>query len=166
LKTPVRGTDRVKRRRPEGIRSTDPARVGAPGGDQFKAAVAIVCEGYCAYFKGLGGEKECGGFSAVLQGLFTGAIPISHLERVAGREPGPPERRKVMMESLCASCGYLADGCDFQSVTPPEGSTPCGGYRLLQALLEIGALSENDLDGLVRKSPLARIRKPAERDGV
>jgi hypothetical protein len=119
------------------------------GKDPAAVAVRIACKSWCDYFNGSGGEEECGGFSAVFNGLRSGTINSSNLESIVGIEPGPPRKVEVLAMKLCALCDYQEDGCDYQSSAPPENATPCGGYRLLQTLLEGGALSADDLETLL-----------------
>lgn len=129
--------------------------------------VRIVCRNFCEYFKGSGGEAECGGFSAVSRATASGVITAAQMERLQRRPP--PERIKVLMEKICTACGYRADACDFQSDTPPDGATPCGGYRVFQALLDSGAIREDELemipDGVQSPSPFANALRPASGKG-
>jgi hypothetical protein len=81
----------------------------------------------------------------VLSGLRSGAINSSHLTMIVGSVPGPPRKMEILASRLCAVCGYLADGCDYQSLSPPGDATPCGGYRLIQAMLDCGAVTTDEV---------------------
>lgn len=132
-------TSRNKSRKSEG----NPEDAGAEF--QVDIVEGVVCRGFCDYFKGSGGEAECGGFSAVIRAMVTGTITAAQMEKVRGQTPPFPVRSGLLTEKLCSECSYFEDACDFQSADPPEGATPCGGYRFLQALLENGEISEAEL---------------------
>jgi hypothetical protein len=117
-----------------------------------ETAVEMICRGCCEYYRDRGGEAECGGYSAVLKGLESGLLTAAQLERIVDLGPGLPKRMAVLTGKLCDTCGYLRGGCDFQSPDPPEDATPCGGYRLIQALLERGEIRKDDLETLLRSS--------------
>ena len=143
----------MKNNRPAGIRMPD---LEEPGRDPFRLAVSAACEGFCEYFKGDGGERECGGFSAILFGLRSGIIRRSHLEGISGFPPPSPRRIEDLAEDLCACCGYRQEGCDYQSPHPPPEATPCGGYRLIQILLERGVLESGQLKKMCGPASMTR----------
>jgi hypothetical protein len=122
------------------------------------AAVRIACKRYCEYFNDDDGEDGCGGYSTVLSGLRSGAINSSHLTMIVGSVPGPPRRMEILAQRLCAVCGYLADGCDYQSPSPPGDATPCGGYLLIQAMLDCGAVTTEDLEKILR-GPRSKVQR-------
>jgi len=105
----------------------------------------VVCAEFCAHFKGAGGEAECGGFSAVSRAAASGKISAGQMEMIRSRRPFRPERFPVLSDKLCSTCGYRKHDCDFQSPEPPQNATPCGGYRVLRILLEIGQIREDEI---------------------
>lgn len=114
--------------------------------DQRSAAVAVTCQAYCAYYKGEDGEDGCGGLAAIKRGLASGRVAVDHIKLLVDVPPGPARRDRVLTDNMCARCSYLAGGCDFMSPSPPPDVTPCGGYRLLLALLDKGALTEDEVE--------------------
>lgn len=114
------------------------------------AAVALTCQAYCAYYKGDDGEEGCGGLAAVGRGLISGVIGFNEVNQLVDMPPGPARRYKTLTEGMCAWCSYLEGGCDFMSPSPPPGATPCGGYRLLLALMDQGALTEDEVKAIIQ----------------
>lgn len=127
----------------------EPAR-GTMGSSRKKnqnpVAVRIVCRDNCKYFKGVGGEQECGGFTAVSKALESGTVTVVQIENVPSPASIPPRRVEILTEKLCQTCGYFKDACDFQSPAPPEDAAPCGGFRVFQALLDTGEITKNELE--------------------
>ncbi len=112
-------------------------------------AVELACRGFCEYYRGDKGESGCGGLAAVKRGVATGKIDTAALLHLTDRPPGVCRRSGCMINEMCSRCSYREGGCDFLSPSPPPDATPCGGYRLLQALLDCGALTPDVLRGLV-----------------
>jgi hypothetical protein len=146
----------MKSNRPQGVKESHVRLLLSKDKDPALAAVRIICEGYCEYFKGDGGEKECRGFMVALHGLESKTIGTTHIETLVGKVPGQARRDGRITEALCANCGYRKDGCDFQSSSPLEEATPCGGYRLIQALLDSGSVTRDDLKKLFRSTGIQR----------
>ena len=142
----------MKNNRPTGVSREAVDQFLDPDRDIREAAVEVVCLGFCEYFKGEGGEAECGGFSAVMGGIESGRIDPSHLEHLVNRRPGEVWRAGCLIDSLCFGCGYRTDGCDYLSPSPPADATPCGGYRLLQALLDCRALTQDQVRTIIANS--------------
>ncbi|UCG39230.1 MAG: hypothetical protein JSV00_03075, partial [bacterium] len=105
----------MKANQPGGVTAGDAALLVGAGRDPRRCAVQMACRGYCEYFKGEGGESECGGFRVLLQGLASGRIDPAHIEHVVGKEPMPPRRTGFLVDSLCFRCAYLEGGCDYLS---------------------------------------------------
>jgi hypothetical protein len=140
----------MKNNRIENTRESGRGRIGSSGGKtQDHVAIRIACRGNCKYFKGMGGEQECGGFAAVSKALASGTITAIQMESVPTPASVPSRRVKILTEKLCETCGYLKDACDFQSPAPPEGAAPCGGYRIFQTLLDSGEIKEDDLEKIL-----------------
>jgi len=112
----------------------------------------IVCRGYCEYYRGGEADESCGGRAAVGRGFVTGKIGPTELTYLLDVPPVAARRSGCLINELCSRCGYLEEGCDFMSPSPPADATPCGGYRLLQALLDHGALTPAVVRGLVQST--------------
>ena len=117
--------------------------------DPFLPLLEMVCRNYCRYFKGKGGETDCGGYWAVFNLVTSGVLTVGELREALPRQPAPPEMLEMLREKLCKRCGYFEDACDFQSPSPPEGAVPCGGYRVLQVLLDCGKITETELENIL-----------------
>ncbi|MDF1535869.1 MAG: hypothetical protein P1S46_05115 [bacterium] len=142
----------MKGNRPGGVPREVVSRLLEADANTREEAVQVVCRGFCEYFKGDGGEPECGGFNAVKNGIDSGCVDPSHLEQLVDRKPHRARKSRFLVENLCAGCGYLAEGCDYLSELPTPGATPCGGYRFLQALLECEALTEEQIRDMVENT--------------
>lgn len=98
--------------------------------------VGLICASYCSYYKP--GQKEdmaCQGFRFLQQ---LADHDLAALERVA-----PPDEYEfrdryphLLHHTLCRSCDFLIDGCDFKNPQHTGQSMPCGGYIATQRLLE------------------------------
>ncbi len=117
--------------------------------DDPLTAVALACRGYCEYYNGDEGEEGCGGLAAVRRGITTGKIGLTQVSYLLGVPPGLARRSGCLINELCSRCSYLEDGCDFMSESPPSDATPCGGYRLMQALMDYGTLTPNMVRAMV-----------------
>jgi len=103
--------------------------------------VSLACRGYCEYYRGDQGAEGCRGLAAVRRGVATGKIGMTQLTFLLDTAPDIARRSGCLINEMCSKCSYLESGCDFMSASPPPDATPCGGYRLLQALLDAGALT-------------------------
>ena len=117
--------------------------------DSDLAAAAFACEGYCAYCRVKGREDDCGGLAAVLRGVATGKIGLYHVSSLLNVPPAPVRRTGCLINEMCHKCRFLENDCDFMSPFPPPESSPCGGYRLLQALVAHGVLTPGQARALI-----------------
>jgi hypothetical protein len=115
--------------------------------------VSLACRGYCEYYRGDQGEEGCRGLAVVRRGVATGKIGLTQLTFLLDAAPGTARRSGCLINEMCSKCSYLKGDCDFMSASPPPDATPCGGYRLLQALLDHGALTPAIVRGLVTGRP-------------
>jgi len=120
--------------------------------DSRLTAGALACRGYCDYYQGSEGDGGCGGLSAVRKGVATGRIGLTEISYLLEVAPGAARRSGCLTNELCSNCSYRPDGCDFMSASPPSEATPCGGYRLLQALLDCGALTPVMVRGMTQNT--------------
>ena len=142
----------MKRNRPSGVsrEMVDRLLLTAAGADAI--AVELACVGLCEHYGGEGEtDDSCAGKDIVKHALESGQINGGHIEYIAHRPPPDPCRNGVLVKDLCGACPYPPDGCDFMAPHPVEGVTPCGGYRLLQSLLDAGAMTAADLQALLSR---------------
>ncbi len=98
-----------------------------------------LCSRFCVYYKP--GKEEglaCQGF-LVVERLITGGKEIT-FER-SGKELGTGTA-DILEGVLCRRCPFFAGDCDFAA---DKGASPCGGYLLIGQLLELRAVSVDDL---------------------
>jgi hypothetical protein len=91
----------------------------------------IICKGFCGFYKP--GKKEdtaCGTYEFLKKNLSPG-----ELLKIAESAGFPPEYSSDgLIKSLtCGSCGFFKDGCDYRKGLK---SAPCGGYNLIENLLQ------------------------------
>lgn len=135
---------------PEGISKGMTRLINGEAKDDSHTAVVLTCLGFCEYFKGNEGEDGCGGLAAVKKGIASGMIGAAQVTILAGMKPGPAKRSIILMEKLCSKCSYREDGCDFMAGSPVSGATPCGGYRLLLAMMDHEALTSGQVSALLK----------------
>lgn len=120
--------------------------------DDQQTAVTLVCKGYCEYYKGDEGGSGCGGLAAVKKGVIARKIGPAQISHLLDFPPAAARRSGCLINELCSRCSYLKDSCDFMSPSPPPDATPCGGYRILQALLDAGALTPDVVRTLIQNT--------------
>lgn len=103
-----------------------------------------ICRAHCSFFKPNRTEEErCRGYSLVRTVAKDG--PPLELHNLA-EAFDPSYHRAFLYDSVCASCPFLIDGCDFTSLEPPQGALPCGGLIVLSKLLQAGRLSRDSIE--------------------
>lgn len=118
--------------------------------DDQQTAVSLVCVGYCEYYKGDEEGSGCGGLAAVKKGITSGKIGLAQVSHLLDFPPASARRSGCLINEMCSRCSYLEGRCDFMSPSPPSDATPCGGYRMLQALLDAGALTPDVVRTLIQ----------------
>lgn len=104
---------------------------------------ADLCSRYCAYFRpGKDEALSCKGY-LVVEKLVADRrqIPFDRDKRMPGTEAAG-----ILVRSLCASCSFSEDGCDFAAGV--ENALPCGGFIFLGQLLECQIISVDDVTGI------------------
>ncbi|MFO0753601.1 MAG: hypothetical protein U0411_09795 [Thermodesulfovibrionales bacterium] len=94
---------------------------------------ALICKGFCAFYKEGKEELQCGGYEILRR-----ALTRAELEKVSSLCPCgdalkrqiPPEEEE-MSSRVCGSCAFALDGCDYRE---DRSAPPCGGYQLLRAI--------------------------------
>ena len=103
----------------------------------------LVCQRYCFFFKP--DRKEdlaCEGILFLEKGLEKGFLSW---ELLSARYYPIPFLQEYPFDSilktrLCHLCPFLPDGCDFRDQTSLTSAPPCGGYLILQNLIQLGLL--------------------------
>ena len=87
-----------------------------------------VCERFCSYYKpGRSGESACLGF-LVIKDL------AGKNSRIEIPPPGTGQPEAAADREMCEYCGYRAGDCDFAAGI--TGAPPCGGFILIELLLQ------------------------------
>jgi hypothetical protein len=101
----------------------------------------IVCERFCSYHRpDHFVEPGCAGFVF----LDDAARPVDLPDIISRVDPSGEELFGLASDdpkllTVCNSCTYPPDGCDFRNpATKAERFAPCGGLRALAALLSAG----------------------------
>ena len=98
-----------------------------------------LCRTFCRYYKPEKKEElVCRGF-LVVDKLLREGRKISFL---AFKDEISPSVQETLELNLCIPCAFHADDCDFAR---HKESPPCGGFLLLGHLLEIKAVSVDNL---------------------
>jgi radical SAM protein with 4Fe4S-binding SPASM domain len=124
----------------------------------------LICQKFCAYFQSQKNEAEkCLAYelltawsswapelAAALQGLRLAKI---HPEGLSPGSEQPcqsgdldePEaiRSPATLAGICCRCAFRSHGCDFAAGV--SEAPPCGGFRALAGLMEVGLVSGEDL---------------------
>jgi hypothetical protein len=89
----------------------------------------LICKPYCKFYRPGKEALKCGSYEFLQKALSPGEL---RLLRVRGRRPhlGFDRQLKAL---ACARCAFLRGGCDFRAGLK---GPPCGGYVLLEQLLE------------------------------
>lgn len=106
-----------------------------------------ICRRYCSYYKP--GQKEdmaCRGL------IFVQSFIERHPESIKEFPsrcafPFKDRYHHLLHHTICQYCDFLIDGCDFKDPGQSGHPPPCGGYLLLESLLEQALI---DKDTLVR----------------
>ncbi len=106
----------------------------------------IICRPYCVFYKeGEKEELECQG-ALVVEDLFnTGKLQAGEIPKNK-KKPMLWEDRDNILETVCDSCPFKKEDCDFQSENRPAGCEPCGGYILLSILISNGIIKPEDIE--------------------
>ncbi|MGA1843739.1 MAG: hypothetical protein ACMUIS_04160 [bacterium] len=114
------------------------------GKEGFKG---YICRPFCTYFReGAKEDMACRGARVVESLLQAGVFRIDAIP-INGKSPHLwAHRDEVLERTVCRSCPFRAEDCDFQSPVPPPGAEPCGGYILLSLLKEKGIITTADLE--------------------
>jgi hypothetical protein len=106
----------------------------------------FVCEPFCSFYKeGVKEELICNG-ARLLEILMAKGMLSPDASGGVKSLPGIDYGRNSPLETaVCRKCPFRADDCDFQSMTPPQNTEPCGGYILLALLAAKGVVSPEEL---------------------
>jgi hypothetical protein len=106
-----------------------------------------ICRPFCAFYRA--SEKEelaCGG-ALIFEKLVKNRTLSADITYQMNYGSNSHAARNVTLDSIvCAKCDFIGDGCDFQSGNDLPDAEPCGGYKLLDILMKMGAVSLEDLE--------------------
>lgn len=91
---------------------------------------AIICKGFCRFYKEGKEGLTCGSYDFLARNLTADEIKSS-VQYVKPEADFP--RDKELKELVCEQCDFLVDGCDFREGL---GEPPCGGYAIVEGLLK------------------------------
>ncbi len=99
-----------------------------------------LCLQFCPYYKSSKDETlACRGFAEV-QSLIEKGVQISF--HVRGRAVGA-ETIEALRQRMCVVCLFYKEDCDF--ILKGRDASPCGGFLLLEQLIEEGTISVDDI---------------------
>jgi radical SAM protein with 4Fe4S-binding SPASM domain len=99
-------------------------------------AEQLICKGHCAYYKpGPQKEEVCKGF-AVLEELIKRRPQIATHFPPKGRGVLKGRYATLLDRTLCRTCDFFVDGCDFTDPAYTRPALPCGGYLAAELLME------------------------------
>ena len=115
----------------------------------LKAAFeSYLCRPFCSFYRpGVKEEMACQGALVLAELVQRGRLAPEQFPVF-----GEKERCRWQMEDkalervLCLPCPFAVDGCDFHSPLRSAETEPCGGYLLLQLLMDSGVISGADLN--------------------
>lgn len=104
-----------------------------------KQLIQTLCLPYCIYYKpGKNEESVCRGAVVVDRLVCAGKSVAVVLP--AGKSRTVPD--EFLVRHLCGVCDFHEHDCDFMQ---DQSATPCGGYLLLEKLLDSGMLAPEDV---------------------
>ncbi len=107
-----------------------------------KNVADFVCRPFCSFFReGVKEELICNGARLVEMLVQKGILSSGQLSEFEPPMAVSARDDRLMAETVCAPCPFLADGCDFRAKEPPPDAVPCGGYILLALLAAKGIIS-------------------------
>lgn len=103
----------------------------------------LVCKRYCIFFKpGVKDDLACQGLLFLEKSLERELLSWELLSSLYHPLPSLQEYPfdSILKKELCQLCPFLPDGCDFRHRTISTNAPPCGGYLILQNLIQVGFL--------------------------
>ena len=101
--------------------------------DNKKHLIDLVCKGYCKFYKESKNEElACEGFRFFERSF----SPLLADNTNKYNLPETFKYDSVLMDILCKKCDFLIDGCDYKDEKYHGKATPCGGFILLNKILE------------------------------
>ena len=101
--------------------------------DNKKHLIDLVCKGYCKFYKESKNEElACEGFRFFERSFSPPSIDNTNKYNL----PETFKYDSVLMNILCKKWDFLVDGCDYRDEKYHGEATPCGGFILLNKILE------------------------------
>jgi len=99
-----------------------------------------ICKHSCRFYKPeRKTDEHCYGFEQVIDLILHNRIKV---QTVLSLDISKFKNLNdsLLMEKLCKKCPFLKDGCDFRA---GKGNEACGGYKILDILIERGMLARD-----------------------
>jgi len=104
----------------------------------------ILCGVFCRFYKPFREQpRKCFGFDILKKLIETKKIEFNNILEIS-IENFRNMNNELLGEIVCIPCPFRIEGCDFRD-NAVKGKHPCGGYAILDILLESGRLHHNDL---------------------
>lgn len=101
--------------------------------DNKKQLIDLICKRYCKFYKESKDEDlSCEGFK-FFERL---SVPLSDGNSDINKLPAAFHHDSILFNILCERCDFLADGCDYRDKNYSGKASPCGGFILLNNLLD------------------------------
>ncbi len=92
-----------------------------------------LCEVACRFYKPEKKAREhCFGFDKVIELIKSGKLELPKILSINFTN-FKNVNDKLLQKALCTPCPFLIDGCDFRM---GKGKEPCGGYKILDLMIE------------------------------
>ncbi len=99
-----------------------------------------ICRYSCAFYKPERKSADhCNGFEKIIELIEENRIELDKILQVKIKK-FRNSNNELLMEKICKPCAFYNDGCDFRA---GKGNEPCGGYKILDLLIEEKILGEN-----------------------
>jgi hypothetical protein len=106
-----------------------------------------ICRPFCSFYReGVKEELICYGARLIENLLQQGVVRVTELPGDGhGFSLVCAAQESFLDNAVCALCAFRREDCDFRSQPRPADAEPCGGYILIDLLLQKGVLSPADL---------------------
>ena len=107
----------------------------------------FICRPFCSFYReGVNEELSCYGARLIENLLQRGVVCVAELPGAGHGFSLVCFAHDAFLDNVvCGLCEFRRDDCDFRSQQRPADAEPCGGYILVDLLLQKGVLSFADL---------------------
>lgn len=101
--------------------------------DNKKHLIDLICKRYCKFYKESKNEDlSCEGFKFFERLSFS--LPDGNPD--INKIPATFHHDSILFNILCKRCDFQVDGCDYRDKNYSGEASPCGGFILLNNLLD------------------------------